>query len=111
MTKPAGAATDIALPNTNSVLSKIDLITIFPICGFLYGGNSNTKDDGIPFKIVLDNILEINNVRKIPSKIANNTANVDNILGHIPCIVPAIKILAIVIKNGNLPVTWYKVVG
>ena len=111
MTKPAGAATDMALPNTNNVLSKIDLITIFPICGFLYGGNSNTKEDGIPFKIVLDNILEMNNVRKIPNKITNNTANVDSILAPMPCMVPAIKILAIVMRNGNLPITWYKVVG
>ena len=29
-----------ALPNTNNVLSNMDLIITLPICGFLYGGNS-----------------------------------------------------------------------
>ncbi len=33
--RPAGAATDIALPNTNSVLSNIERIIIIPNFGFL----------------------------------------------------------------------------
>ena len=49
ITNPAGAATDIALPNMNNVLSNMERTNIFPNCGFLYGGNSNTIDDGIPF--------------------------------------------------------------
>ena len=57
--KPAGAATLIALARTNNVLSNIDLVIVFNICGFLYGGISSTKEDGIPFKIVDDNILDI----------------------------------------------------
>lgn len=32
---PTGAATDIALPSTNKVLSRRDLVITLPICGFL----------------------------------------------------------------------------
>lgn len=88
----------------------MDLIKIFPIWGFLYGGSSKIKDEGIPFKIVLDNILETTKVRKIPSKITKITVIVDKIEAPNPCIVPAIKIVAIDIKNGNLPVTRYKII-
>ena len=35
MISPAGAATVIALPNTNSVLSKRERVRILPNCGFL----------------------------------------------------------------------------
>ena len=42
---PAGAATVIALPNTNSVLSSKERINIFPTSGFRYGGSSNTNDE------------------------------------------------------------------
>lgn len=79
ITRPAGAATEIALPNTNRVLSNIELTKTFPICGFLYGGSSNIKEEGIPFRIVLDNILEINSVINMPNKTTNNTAIVANI--------------------------------
>ncbi len=103
MTRPAGSATAIALPNIKMVLSKIDLTNTFKNCGFLYGGNSNTKEDGIPFNIVFDKILDITNVMTIPRIITNMTAIVDTIDDPIPPIVPAINIVAIVIKNGNLP--------
>ena len=39
------------------------------------------------------------------------TANVDKIEDHIPNVVPTINIEAIVIKNGNLPVTRNKVIS
>ena len=104
---PAGAADTIALPNTNTVLSIIDLISIFPTCGFLYGGSSSTNDDGIPFNIVLDNIFEIIRLARIPNIITATTISVDKIDAPIPCIVPAINIVDIVIKNGNLPIAWY----
>ena len=97
------AATEIALPNINIVLSNIDLTNTFKNCGFLYGGNSNTKEDGIPFSIVLDKILDIISVIIIPNIITKITDKVDRIDAPIPPIVPAINILAIVIKNGNLP--------
>ena len=48
-----------------------------PICGFLYGGSSNIKDVGIPFNIVLDNILEISKVSTTPKMIIPSTASVD----------------------------------
>ena len=92
--------------NTNIVLSSIDLIIIFPTCGFLYGGSSSTNDDGIPFNIVFDNIFEIIRLAMIPKIITVTTISVDKNDAPIPCIVPAINILAIVIKNGNLPITW-----
>ena len=74
---PTGAATDIALPSTNRVLSKRDLTITFPICGFLYGGNSNIKDDGIPFSIVFESILETIRVNIIPKSTTNRTHKVD----------------------------------
>ena len=92
--------------NTNIVLSSIDLIIIFPTCGFLYGGSSSTNDDGIPFNIVFDSIFEIIRLANIPKIITATTISVDKKDAPSPCIVPAINILAIVIRNGNLPVTW-----
>lgn len=111
MTNPAGAATDMALPSTNNVLSKMDLTTIFPTWGFLYGDNSSTNDDGTPFNIVFESILDTNSVKNIPKSITKITASVDTSDAFNPCIVPAIKILAIVIKKGNLPVARNKVIG
>ena len=72
---PAGAATAKALTNTNNVLSKIDLTKILPIWGFLYGGSSNVKEEGIPFNIVLDSILDTINVKKIPKHNYKNNSN------------------------------------
>ena len=99
---PAGSATVIALPKTNNVLSNIERISTFPICGFLYGGNSNIKDDGIPFNTVFDRILETIKVIPIPSSITNNTMIVDTIDEKPPKLF-AKNMVAIVIKNGNLP--------
>ena len=111
ITIPAGAAIATALPKTNNVLSKIERTKTFPNCGFLYGGSSNTKDDGIPLRIVLESILDITSVIIIPITTSRITARVDKIEDHIPKVVPAINIEAIVIKNGNLPVTRNKVIG
>ena len=38
---PAGAATETLRPKTKSVLSKIERIKSFNICGLRYGGSSN----------------------------------------------------------------------
>lgn len=92
----------------NKVLSKIDLTNIFPICGFLYGGNSNINEDGIPFRIVFDNILEISNVSIIPNKIIPSTETVATKDCIPPVKNPPIKIVAIQIKNGNLPLHGIK---
>ena len=47
----------------------------------------------------------------IPITTTRTTARVDKIDDHIPNVVPAINIEAIVIKNGNLPVTRNKVIS
>lgn len=89
--------------STNSVLSNIDLTKIFPICGFLYGGNSKINDVDIPFKTVFDNILDINNVNITPNIIIPNTDRVATNDCIPPAKYPPINIVAIQIKNGNLP--------
>ena len=94
--------------STNNVLSNIDLISTFPICGFLYGGNSSTNDAGTPFNIVFDNIFEINIVINIPSSTINKTTTVA-IIDEFPDVNnPPTNMLAIVIKNGNLPLQGTK---
>lgn len=103
ITIPAGAAIEIALPSTNKVLSNKERINILPICGVLYGGSSNVKDEGSPFNIVLDNIFETNKVSKIPNKTTNITTIAATKPENIPAIEPEINIVATVIKNGNLP--------
>ena len=108
---PAGAATAIALPKTNKVLSKIERTITFPICGFLYGGSSNIYEEGIPLRIVLDKIFDISNVINIPKTITHKTLNVDIKELAIPVKKLPIKIVAIVIKNGNLPITRYKTIS
>ena len=80
ITIPAGAATAIARPKTNNVLSKTERIITLPICGRRYGGSSNAKEDGKPFNIVFDNILDTNNVIIMPNNItavSNKEANID----------------------------------
>ena len=42
-----------------NVLSTTLLNIVLIISGFLYGGNSKVNDDGVPFKIVIDNILVV----------------------------------------------------
>lgn len=66
MMSPAGAATTIARPRTNRVLSKIERTITFPICGFRYGGSSSVKEEGTPFNTVADRIFEIRSVMSTP---------------------------------------------
>ena len=42
----------------NNVLSNMERTNIFPNCGFLYGGNSNTIDDQLFCRQALDIINE-----------------------------------------------------
>ena len=72
---PAGAATTTALPSTNKVLSKMDLMKILPICGLRYGGSSKVNEDGIPFRIVFDKIFETAKVIRTPRIITNVSKN------------------------------------
>ena len=98
---PAGAATRRALPKTNNVLSNIDLIITFTICGLLYGGSSKVNDDGTPFKIVLDNINDTINVIIIPSKII--PVRIMALINDEYLLVTIKNILIIAIRIGNLP--------
>lgn len=97
--------------STNNVLSKIERTKTLPICGFLYGGSSSTNDEGIPFSIVLDKTLDIISVIIIPIIITKTTHNDDKIDDQTPKVLPAINIEAMVIKNGNLPVTRDKIIS
>ena len=97
---PAGAAILIALPKTNNVLSKMDLTITFKIWGFLYGGISNTNEDGNPFRIVFDSNLEINSVTIIDIIIIIVNNNADFKVVNDPS---AKNIVIIAIRLGNLP--------
>ena len=108
ITIPIGAATATALPKTKIVLSRSDLTNILPICGFLYGGSSKMKDEGTPFKIVLDKSFEIRSVKNIPSKITKTTAKVDTIDEKKPVKYEPINIAETVIRNGNLPIARHE---
>lgn len=61
--------------------------------------------------MVLDSSLEMSSVKKIPSKMTKITAMVEIMEAPNPCILPAIKIVAMAIKKGNLPITRDKVIG
>lgn len=58
--------------------------------------------------MVLDSSLEIPSVKKIPNKMTKMTARVEMKVAPKPCILPAIKILAMAIKKGNLPLQGTK---
>ena len=62
----------------------------------------------MPLRIVLESILETSSAQNIPSNITNITLRVDIIDAPNPCIVPAINIAAIEIRNGNLPLQGTK---
>lgn len=103
ITIPAGAATAKALPSTNMVLSNIDLVITLIICGFLYGGNSKTKDEASPFSIVFERIFEMPKLIAIPNKITPKTARVDTNEEYWFATRLPINIEDIVISIGNLP--------
>lgn len=50
-------------------------------------------------------------VKKIPNKITRITAIVEIMEAPKPCMLPAIKIIAIEIKKGNLPIARDEVIG
>ena len=61
------------------------------------------NEDGTPFRSVLESIFDINKVITIPTKITKTTTKVDIIELEIPENLLAIKMVAIDIKKGNLP--------
>ncbi len=78
MISPAGAATEIALHNTKSVLSKTDLTIIFEICGLLYGGSSKAMEEGTPFSKVTERSFDVKSVKKTARTIAAVSITADN---------------------------------
>lgn len=65
----------------------------------------------MPFSNVFESTFDITSVKIIPNKITNITTSVESNDAPNPFIVPAIKIVETVIKNGNLPVTWNKIIS
>lgn len=53
--------------------------------------------------MVLDNSLEMMRVKKMPNKMTQITAIVEIIEALKPCILPAMKMVLMAIKKGNLP--------
>ena len=103
ITRPAGAATITARRNTNSVRSNMERIITCPICGFLYGGSSRVNEDGMPFKIVMDNIFETTNVINMPTIITQTNNIADKIDCPKPTAVPIKNIDIIAIIVGKAP--------
>lgn len=73
--RPAGAATITARLRTNSVRSNTDLTRTRHSCGLRYGGSSSVNEDGIPFKIVIDNSFDMIRVVTMPSTITIASKN------------------------------------
>ena len=68
------------------------------------------KEEGRPFKMVLDNTLEINKVITIPNRTTPVSASVEKTEVYAPpATVPPIKIEATAIKVGNPPPAKEKV--
>lgn len=65
----------------------------------------------MPFNNVFERIFDITSVKNIPNIITNITTNVESNEAPNPFIVPATKIVEIVIKKGNLPITWNKIIS
>lgn len=99
--RPAGAATKMALPKTNKVLSKMERTITFPIWGLRYGGSSNVKEDGVPFKMVLDKIFDVNSVIITLPTIRNANKILLPIVD--PVLTPTKKMVMTLISAGNLP--------
>lgn len=99
---PAGAATIMALPRTNRVLSITERIIMLFIFGFLYGGSSSTNEDGIPHRIVFDSSFDTIKVIIIPEII--KAARIIPAINE-PKITKydAKKIIIIAISVGNTP--------
>ncbi len=83
-TMPAGAATTTARPSTKRVRSSNERMSTSPTFGFRNGGNSSTKDEGIPLRMVLDNIFALRSVITTPSTINPVSKMADKILPTTP---------------------------
>lgn len=108
ITSPAGAATAMARPKTNRVLSKQDRTITFKTSGFRYGGSSNVKEVGSPFKRVFDKMPDTKKVASIPVATKPVSMRVESMLPPEP--VPEIKNIVIrEIRVGKRPLQGTKV--
>lgn len=101
---PAGIVIYMALPKTNIVLSKIDLIIVFSIFGFLYGGSSRVNEDCSPFKMVFDRIFDMISVISIENIMNPKSIRADSmdVISLFDAFVTK-KMDIIAISDGNLP--------
>ena len=106
--RPAGATTDTALPSTNKVLSNMERTMILPILGFLYGGSSKVKDDGIPLRKVADKNLDTTRVIPIPMSTTTIITKVATRELNWLFINPPINIEEIAMSRGKRPLQGTK---
>ena len=108
ISRPAGAAMRMALPSTNKVRSQTERMITFPICGRLYGGSSSVKEEGIPFRRVLDNTLDATKVMQIPRRMTKARQKAPRSEADSPVAPPAMKSERMVRIVGNLPLQGTK---
>ena len=70
---PAGAATQIALKSTKTVLSQSERTMVLQICGLRYGGSSSVNDDGKPLRSVAERNFETKSVTITPKTITDKS--------------------------------------
>ena len=99
----------MALARTNIILSFMQFIIVFIICGFLYGGSSKVNVDFLVFRIVFDRIFDTRNVIRIDSRMNPSRINADRVVFiSLFLIFMVIKIDIIAIMIGNLPLHGLK---
>ena len=99
----------MALARTKIILSFMEFIMVFIICGFLYGGSSKVKVDFLVFRIVFDRIFDTMNVIRIDSRMNPSRIKADSIeFINLLFIFMVIKIDIIAIIVGNLPLHGLK---
>lgn len=99
----------MALARTKIILSFMEFIMVFIICGFLYGGSSKVKVDFLVFRIVFDRIFDTMNVIRIDSRMNPSKIKADRIeFINLFFIFMVIKIDIIAIMVGNLPLHGLK---
>ena len=99
----------MALARAKIILSFMEFIMVFIICGFLYGGSSKVKVDFLVFRIVFDRIFDTMNVIRIDSRMNPSKIKADRIeFINLFFIFMVIKIDIIAIMVGNLPLHGLK---
>jgi len=103
ITAPAGTATITERASTNRVRSNTERISTCPNCGLRKGGSSSVKEEGNPFKSVLESSFVVKNVAKTPSSIAVVNRSDDKTEPTKPVPEPIKKRVMIATKAGKRP--------